>query len=273
MTPDEALRRAAGAGPFFAVRLGAGAPDGPRGEGYVRLAEVYGPGEASPAYAGDGADAAGSPETADAPGALDVSGVSPALLARLDAVGTSLRVEERRVAASLAFQGLAARLWSIALGPAALTGLVPDLSPGALWWNPARTAPDDLWLPEPRPLTVDPVLAAASLRQTVLLANLTPLHHATRVACRVSGPLLWGNAASALAGTLRVWQDWCHRGRRPDAADRAAQLTRDLFADPPLRDTGGWTPGPRPSFRRNSCCLYYRVPGGGLCGDCALRSR
>ncbi|WFB11931.1 (2Fe-2S)-binding protein [Streptomyces sp. LX-29] len=200
-------------------------------------------------------------------------GVSPALLARLDAVGASLRVDERRVAASLAFQGLAARLWSIALGPAALTGLVPDLSPGALWWNPARTAPDDLWLPEPRPLTVDPVLAAASLRQTVLLANLTPLHHATRAACRVSGPLLWGNAASALAGTLRVWQDWCHRGRRPDAADRAAQLTRDLFADPPLRDTGGWTPGPRPSFRRNSCCLYYRVPGGGLCGDCALRSR
>ncbi|MGH3410268.1 MAG: (2Fe-2S)-binding protein [Streptosporangiaceae bacterium] len=23
-------------------------------------------------------------------------------------------------------------------------------------------------------------------------------------------------------------------------------------------------------FRRHSCCLYYRLPGGGLCGDCAL---
>jgi iron complex transport system ATP-binding protein len=23
-------------------------------------------------------------------------------------------------------------------------------------------------------------------------------------------------------------------------------------------------------YRRNSCCLYYRTPRGGLCGDCAL---
>jgi ferric iron reductase protein FhuF len=25
-----------------------------------------------------------------------------------------------------------------------------------------------------------------------------------------------------------------------------------------------------PEFRRNSCCLYYRLPEGGLCGDCVL---
>ena len=24
------------------------------------------------------------------------------------------------------------------------------------------------------------------------------------------------------------------------------------------------------SFRRRSCCLYYRLPGGALCGDCGL---
>ncbi|WP_372507037.1 (2Fe-2S)-binding protein [Actinomadura madurae] len=23
-------------------------------------------------------------------------------------------------------------------------------------------------------------------------------------------------------------------------------------------------------FVRNNCCLYYRVPGGGMCGDCGL---
>ncbi|MGB3523980.1 MAG: (2Fe-2S)-binding protein, partial [Mycobacterium sp.] len=23
-------------------------------------------------------------------------------------------------------------------------------------------------------------------------------------------------------------------------------------------------------YRRASCCLFYRTPGGGLCGDCAL---
>lgn len=24
------------------------------------------------------------------------------------------------------------------------------------------------------------------------------------------------------------------------------------------------------AFRRRSCCLYYRVPGGSTCGDCCL---
>ncbi len=33
----------------------------------------------------------------------------------------------------------------------------------------------------------------------------------------------------------------------------------------PHRPTSAWT------FRRRSCCLYYRVPGGGICGDCVLR--
>ncbi|MGI5249917.1 (2Fe-2S)-binding protein [Actinacidiphila glaucinigra] len=42
---------------------------------------------------------------------------------------------------------------------------------------------------------------------------------------------------------------------------------------PLLRDAGGLRltgPG-APAYVRRSCCLYYRVPGGGLCGDCALR--
>jgi iron complex transport system ATP-binding protein len=26
-------------------------------------------------------------------------------------------------------------------------------------------------------------------------------------------------------------------------------------------------------YRRTSCCLYYRVPGGGLCGDCVLTTQ
>jgi ferric iron reductase protein FhuF len=51
-------------------------------------------------------------------------------------------------------------------------------------------------------------------------------------------------------------------------ADRDA-LVRELLARPPL--AGAWTVGAQ-GFVRRSCCLYYRVPpGGGLCGDCALR--
>ncbi|WP_250213408.1 (2Fe-2S)-binding protein [Acrocarpospora catenulata] len=35
-----------------------------------------------------------------------------------------------------------------------------------------------------------------------------------------------------------------------------------------LRGTGRFAG--EPFFVRRSCCLYYRVPGGGTCGDCVL---
>jgi ferric iron reductase protein FhuF len=41
-----------------------------------------------------------------------------------------------------------------------------------------------------------------------------------------------------------------------------------------LRGTVGYTGVDRSGssvFRRTTCCLYYRLPDGGLCGDCALR--
>jgi hypothetical protein len=240
------LREAAATGPFFAVRDEAPGPGGPRAEGYVTLGE---------AYRATGGQAA------------------PPLLARLEVVGASLRTTERRVAASLVFQGLAARLWSVALGPAALCGRVPDLRPDQLWWNPARTAPDDLWQPGPWRLLGEPGGLTGQLSQS-LYVNLLPLHAATRAACRISGRLLWGNAASALAGALVVLHERCRTRGRHEAAERALDLTRTLLDTPPLRDTGTLTtPGPAgaPAFRRHSCCLYYRVPGGGLCGDCVLR--
>ena len=56
-----------------------------------------------------------------------------------------------------------------------------------------------------------------------------------------------------------------------------AQLANRLLAREPLLGTGTFDHrpddgGPRPgwSFTRTSCCLFYRVPGGGLCGDCVL---
>ncbi|WP_036475875.1 (2Fe-2S)-binding protein [Mycobacterium sp. URHD0025] len=44
-------------------------------------------------------------------------------------------------------------------------------------------------------------------------------------------------------------------------------VTESLLATGNLAGTGyldGLT------FRRRSCCLYYQVPGGSDCGDCAL---
>ncbi|MFE0629062.1 (2Fe-2S)-binding protein [Streptomyces sp. NPDC058864] len=225
-----------GPGPFFAVRTG---PGEPQAEGFVPLAEVC----------------AGRP--------------SPALTGRVAEVGRRLGTPERRVAASLAQQGLAARLWSVALGPAALTGRMPDLSGGRLWWHPGRSAPDELWLPDGAPR-----VPAGRLREDVLLGHLVPLCEAVHAVSGVAPGLLWGNVASALAGTLRVLHSWClGEGARPDAAARAVALAEELTADPLLRDAGELRltgPG-APAYTRRSCCLYYRVPGGGLCGDCALR--
>ena len=33
------------------------------------------------------------------------------------------------------------------------------------------------------------------------------------------------------------------------------------------------SPQQGPAFTRRTCCLYYRLPGGGLCGDCVLHQR
>lgn len=182
---------------------------------------------------------------------------------RVDMVTRRLGVAEPRVSASIAQQGLAARLWSVALGCAALYGAVPDLDRALLHWDPAAAAPDDLWLAEVRPLPGD----AATLADTVLHAHLEPLGEVIRARWGVAPGLLRGNAGSALAGAARELTRWAHRSGRPDVADRARTLTAELFTHPFLRDTGTLTAA---GFRRRSCCLYYRVPGGGVCGDCCF---
>lgn len=186
-----------------------------------------------------------------------------ALAVRIAVVADRLGVREPRVCASLAQQGLAARLWSAALGCAALYGQVPDLDPRLLRWDAAATAPDDLWLTEVRPLPGD----AGTLAGTVLHAHLQPLGEALTRRYGVAPGLLWGNAASALAGAARQLDGWARANGRTGVADRATALTDALFGHPLLRDTGARS---GTAFRRRSCCLYYRVPGGGVCGDCCF---
>ncbi|MZE72538.1 hypothetical protein GTW93_26815, partial [Streptomyces sp. SID5789] len=119
---------------------------------------------------------------------------------RVRRVADALRAPEARVAASVAQQGLAARLWSVALACAALTGRVPDLAPGLLRWDPDATAPDDLWLAEVRSARPADTTALADV---VLTAHLAPLTAAVHDRYGVATGLLWGNAASALAGAGR----------------------------------------------------------------------
>ncbi|MYS14005.1 (2Fe-2S)-binding protein [Streptomyces sp. SID4982] len=186
-----------------------------------------------------------------------------ALALRVAVVADRLGVREPRVCASLAQQGLAARLWSAALGCAALYGRVPDLNPRLLRWDAAATAPDDLWLTEVRPLPGD----ADTVAGNVLHAHLQPLGEALTLRYGVAPGLLWGNAASALTGAARQLAGWARANGRTDVADRATALTDALFQHPLLRDTGARS---GTAFRRRSCCLYYRVPGGGVCGDCCF---
>ncbi|MFE5025854.1 (2Fe-2S)-binding protein [Streptomyces sp. NPDC056656] len=182
---------------------------------------------------------------------------------RVEKVARALSVPEPRVAVSVAQLGLAARLWSVALGSAALFGSVPDLDPALLHWNPDASAPDDLFLAGTGQLPAD----GAHLAQLVLDRHLEPLSAALRSRYRVSAPLLRGNAGSALAGAAREISRWARRAGRPDVAARARLLTTELFADPRLAATGTRT---GTAFRRTSCCLIYRAPGGGLCGDCCF---
>ncbi|MFI6355122.1 (2Fe-2S)-binding protein [Streptomyces sp. NPDC050743] len=188
---------------------------------------------------------------------------SDALAVRVAVVADRLRTREPRVAASIAQQGLAARLWSVALGCAVRYGRLPDLDPRLLRWDPLAAAPDDLYLTELRPLPGD----AAGLAAAVLHGHLEPLAEALSAGHGSAPGLLWGNAGSALAGAARELDRWAHAHGRTEPADRARALTDELLAHPLLRTTGTRT---GTAFRRRSCCLYYRVPGGGVCGDCCF---
>ncbi|WP_285739889.1 (2Fe-2S)-binding protein [Kitasatospora phosalacinea] len=209
-------------GPYFAVRTDPAPPPG-----FRPLAELYG---------------AGGP-----------------LAARVAEVGRLLGTVEPRVAASTAHLGLAARLWSVALGTAVVTGRVAEL--GGAWFALPPQGPFDLWLPS----SEGPEAGVEALEVAVWERQLAPLADAVRVVAPVAPGLLAGNAASALVGAAR------QVGSVPALRAPAAALARGLLARPALAGTGAATaPGGPLGFRRTSCCLYYRTPSGGLCGDCVF---
>jgi ferric iron reductase protein FhuF len=171
---------------------------------------------------------------------------------------------EPRVAASIAQQGYAARLWSPVLGAGLLAGIVPDLARLQIR-APETASPLALALPKPTGGRAGDLATLAELSYLVVVAgHLEPL--ALALGPEVAEGLLWGNAASALAGALGVLVR-----ARPSLREPATALAAALLARGRLADTGelGAT-GEGLGFRRRSCCLYYRLPGGALCGDCAL---
>ncbi|ETB34971.1 hypothetical protein N602_27770, partial [Mycobacterium avium subsp. hominissuis 10-5606] len=56
---------------------------------------------------------------------------------------------------------------------------------------------------------------------------------------------------------------------RPDLRSAIVETTLALL-DTGIMSGAGTVTGPPLDFRRASCCLFYRLPGGSVCGDCVL---
>jgi len=172
-----------------------------------------------------------------------------------------------RVAVSTFYLGFAARLWSVGLGGLAEHRLLIDLDPDQLWYTDSGGTVR-LHLPNPTAwqgssahVNLEPALA-----DMILTGHLEPLAAAVRRLGPISEGLLRGNIASAALGAARALR-WHHGG---DLADEPSwDLARTMCDDERLSGAVSFSDSGT-DYRRASCCLFYRTPGGGLCGDCAL---
>jgi FhuF 2Fe-2S C-terminal domain len=200
----------------------------------------------------------------DVPGARPAGDVyaQRAFAGLIASTATQLGTPELRVAAATFQLSYAARLWSPVLASALRHGVVPDLADLRITLSPSLR----LSLPGPPRgwLAADLPERTALAYRAVMTTHLEPLAAAFPV--KIAPGLLDGNAAAALTGALRVLT-----ATHPGLATPARALAAALLHIGALRGTGTLT-GPGLEFTRRSCCLYYRVPGGGLCGDCPLKT-
>jgi iron complex transport system ATP-binding protein len=168
-----------------------------------------------------------------------------------------IEAAEQRVAASTFFLGFAARLWSIGVGAVAGHRLLPDLTPEQLLF---RESGGQIRLHIRHPVCWRGGDLGPPLADMVLERHLEPLTVALHRLAPISSKLLRGNAASALLCAAQIFD-------RGAAKGAALQLARRLCSDTRLSDAVVFD---GESHRRTSCCIYYRTPGGGLCGDCVL---
>jgi hypothetical protein len=180
-----------------------------------------------------------------------------------DLIGATLkryRTAELRIGASLVHLGHAARLWSPLLACVLGHGVIPDLTQLQRADDGAR-----LRLPEPvgealeEPTDPPP---AELLYRVVVQHHMDALEAGLRV--KLAPGLLSGNIASALVGASRALLS-----ARPDLRPSIVSITNSLLDTGRLAGSGMIISGDL-NFRRRSCCLFYRIPGAGKCGDCPL---
>ncbi|HSS67670.1 MAG TPA: (2Fe-2S)-binding protein [Nocardioidaceae bacterium] len=235
----DALRKAAEIGPFFALTLD------PPGPGWTAFADF----------------AADDDTVAEA--------VAEARIRLAVGAGVDESAVEWRAAASVWHLGVVARVVSPALGAAALAGWCPRL--GGLRWHRDHQRHGDstssLLAVRTDELdgtaVVEAAAAADAIAAGVIDPVLGPLTRTVAEVGSVSDHVLWGNVWSASAGAATMIAR-----ARPESGPEALAIVRALV------EAGGRPmPGRYLSdrYRRDTCCLYYRLPRGGLCGDCVLR--
>ena len=166
---------------------------------------------------------------------------------------TALGGCERRVAASLLFQAYAARLLSPLLGCLVTSDCVPAVPLADLRWRHEGTLELGL-IPAAGWRGPASELAPVVLTQT-FATHLRPLTMATQARVRLPSAVLTDNAVSAFVQALALLDS---EALAPGALSAAGLASSGTF-------------GADHSFVRRSCCLYYRVAGGGYCGDCPIR--
>ena len=235
MTSAEALRAAAAVGPYFAWEPWSD------GAGWRPLTELTG-------------------------GDVLAERVAAARTALIGMFGLAEDDVPERVIASVTFLGVASRLLSPPLGAAALGGVLPVPRPDQLWWRPVPGGPWPIAY-SGEPNSAD--LIGGDFTGGIVDGLVAPVLRAFRDRFVLSPQVLWGNVASALAGAAGMLASG-----RPEAGEAAGALVERVLAVPPLAGTGTLVrPDPANARRflvRHNCCLYYRIPGGGTCGDCVL---
>ena len=177
-----------------------------------------------------------------------------------------------RVVASVTFLGYASRVVSPLLGAAVAGGALPTPRPADLRWRavPGGPLPMAYATTGAKPTAdLDVTALAGALAEVAVGGLLLPLLACFRERFALSPKVLHGNVASALAGAAGMIA-----GAAPEHAARAAEVVDRMLGLPPLAGAGTLV-RPQPErarwfLVRRNCCLYYRIPGGGTCGDCVL---
>jgi hypothetical protein len=174
----------------------------------------------------------------------------------IDATVRRYRTNDVRIGASLVHLGHATRLWSPVLACAVGHGVLPDL-------DDLQRADSGAQLRLPHPAGESVTLPTPeALYRIVVTEHMRPL--AAGLPVKLAPALLAGNVASALVGAAQALL-----AARPDLRPAIVQTTRSLLGTGMMAGSGALA-GPQLDFRRRSCCLFYRLPGGSLCGDCGL---